>query len=274
MGYADWLTMIEPMVVYERILRQDPAEAYPAMDFESREGYRKRVSEIARYSDRSESEVAQAAIDLARERLNEARMEDSRVRMRQTHVGYYLTDRGFPQLALRVGYRPRLIDRIRLAIWRNADDFYIGGIQIITVILIGLILMPLVPTYPIFGGLTWAFLLLLLPVTQGAVDLVNNTITAIFSARALPKLDFSKGVPEEFTTLVVVPALLVNEKQVRELFSNLEVRYLGQSGPAHPLRPAHGFARLHHSPAAERHRPFSRARDSPYQRAQCALSIG
>jgi cyclic beta-1,2-glucan synthetase len=225
-GYADWLTMIEPMVVYERILRQDPAEAYPAMDFESREGYRRRVSEIARYSDRSESGVAQAAIDLARERLNEVGMEDSRVRMRQTHVGYYLNDRGFPQLALRVGYRPRLIDRIRLAIWRNADDFYIGGIQIITVILIGLILVPLVPTYPIFGGLTWAFLLLLLPVTQGAVDLVNNTITAIFSARALPKFDFSKGVPEEFTTLVVVPALLVNEKQVRELFSNLEVRYL------------------------------------------------
>jgi cyclic beta-1,2-glucan synthetase len=225
-GYADWLSMIEPMVVYERILRQDPAQTYPNMDFESREAYRKRVSEIARYSDRSESEVAQAAISLAREPWNELRMEDPRIRMRHTHVGYYLSDRGFPQLALRVGYRPRLIDRLRLAIWRNADDFYIGGIQIITVILIGLILMPLVPTYPIFGGLTWAFLLLLLPVTQGAVDLVNNTITAIFRARALPKLDFSKGVPKEFTTLVVVPALLVNEKQVQELFANLEVRYL------------------------------------------------
>ena len=60
-------------------------------------------------------------------------------------------------------------------------------------VLIGLILAPLVPTYPIFGGLTLAFLLLLLPVTQGAVDLVNNTVTAIFKAYALPKLDFSKG---------------------------------------------------------------------------------
>jgi cyclic beta-1,2-glucan synthetase len=225
-GYADWLTMIEPMVVYERILREDPAQAYPKMDFESREGYRKRVSEIARYADCSESEVAQAAVALARERSGEGGMEDPRIRLRHTHVGYYLTGRGFQQLALRVGYRPRLIDRIRLAVWRNADDSYIGGIQIITVVLIGLILAPLVPTYPIFGGLTWAFFLLLLPVTQGAVDLVNNTIAAIFVARALPKLDFSKGVPEEFTTLVVVPALLVNEKQVRELFDSLEVRYL------------------------------------------------
>ena len=111
-------------------------------------------------------------------------------------------------------------------IWNNADDFYIGGIQIITVVLIGLILAPLVPTYPIFGGLTLAFLLLLLPATQGAVDLVNNTVTAIFKAYALPKLDFSKGVPQQFTTLVVVPTLLMKEKQVRELFDDLEVRYL------------------------------------------------
>jgi cyclic beta-1,2-glucan synthetase len=84
----------------------------------------------------------------------------------------------------------------------------------------------LVPTYPIFGGLTLAFLLLLLPATQGAVDLVNNTITAVFKAYALPKLDFSKGVPEPFTTLVVIPTLLMKEKQVRELFDELEVRYL------------------------------------------------
>ena len=33
----------------------------------------------------------------------------------------------------------------------------------------------------------------------------------------LPKLDFSEGIPPEFTTLVVVPTLLLNEKQVREM---------------------------------------------------------
>ncbi len=131
-----------------------------------------------------------------------------------------------PNFAQRVGYRPRFIDRMRQTIWENADDFYIGGIQVITVILIGLIVAPLVPTYPIFGGLTLAFILLLLPVTQGAVDLVNNTVTAIFKAYALPKLNFEKGVPQAYTTLVVVPTLLMNEKQVRELFDELEVRYL------------------------------------------------
>src|ERR1700722_7278397 len=230
-GYADWFTMIEPLVIYDSVLQQDPANAYLAMDFDSRESYRKRVAEIARHSDCSELEVAQVALALALESREKHRVEDPRLRARRAHVGYYLIDRGFPVLASRVGFRPRLIDRLRTMIWNNADDFYIGGIQIITVVLIGLILAPLVPTYPIFGGLTLAFLLLLLPATQGAVDLVNNTITAVFKAYALPKLDFSKGVPASFTTLVVVPTLLMNEKQVRELFDDLEVRYLANQDP-------------------------------------------
>jgi cyclic beta-1,2-glucan synthetase len=225
-GYADWFSLIEPMVVFDPILQQDPAGAYLPMDFESREAYRKRVAAIARHSDCTESEVAKAALDLALESKEKQRIEDPRLRTRRAHVGYYLIDRGFPQLAQRVGYRPRFIDRMRQTIWDNADDFYIGGIQVITVILIGLIVAPLVPTYPIFGGLTLAFILLLLPVTQGAVDLVNNTVTAIFTAYALPKLNFEKGVPQAYTTLVVVPTLLMNEKQVRELFDELEVRYL------------------------------------------------
>ncbi len=225
-GYADWSSLIEPLVIYDSVLQQDPANAFRFMDFDSRESYRKRVAEIARYSDCTELEVAQAALNLALESREKHRVEDPRLRTRRAHIGYYLIDHGFPQLASRVGYRPRFIDRIRLMLRNNADDFYIGGIQIITVVLIGLILAPLVPTYPIFGGLTWAFLLLLLPATQGAVDLVNNTVTAIFKAYPLPKLDFSKGVPQAFTTLVVVPTLLMKETQVRELFDELEVRYL------------------------------------------------
>ena len=225
-GYADWFSLIEPLVIYDPVLQQDPANAYKFMDFDSREAYRKRVAMIAGYSDCSELQVAEAALALAHESQEKQRVEDPRLRTRRAHIGYYLIDHGFPLLSKRVGYRPRFIDRLRLGLWNNSEDFYIGGIQILTVILIGLIIAPLVPTYPIFGGLTLAFLLLLLPATQGAVDLINNTVTAVFKAYALPKLDFSKGVPQAFTTLVVVPTLLMKEKQVRELFDELEVRYL------------------------------------------------
>ena len=60
--YANWAQMIEGLVVFNAVLRQDPVGSYPRMDFDSRERYRERVSEIARHSDLSELEVAQAAL--------------------------------------------------------------------------------------------------------------------------------------------------------------------------------------------------------------------
>jgi cyclic beta-1,2-glucan synthetase len=88
-----------------------------------------------------------------------------------------------------------------------------------------------VPNYSIVGGLTAAFLFLLIPTAQGAVDLVNNTVAALFKAAGLPKLEFPKGLPPELTALVAIPTLLLNEKQVRELVEDLEVRYLANQDP-------------------------------------------
>jgi hypothetical protein len=230
LGYADWLSLMEPLVAFDATLQQDPARAYPRMDFDSRENYRKRIAEIARHSNCSETQVASIVLDLAQQ-AQQKKLEDPRLYLRHTHVGYYLVDRGFHDLAGRIGYRPRLIDRMRTFVRRHADDVYIGGIEILAVLLIAAILFPLIPNYSIFGGLTFAFLFLLLPATQGAVDFVNNTITALFQASALPKLDFTKGIPADYTTLVAVPTLLMNEKQTRELVAELEVRFLANPDP-------------------------------------------
>ena len=271
-GYAAWASLIEELVAFEAILRQDPSGTYPRMDFDSREQYRKRVAEIARDSEGTESQVAAAALNLAKA-AGTQEYSDERVRARRMHIGYYLVDKGTADLTRRVGYRPRLIDRLRIAIQRNADDFYIGSIEILTVVLIAVILLPLIPNYAIFGGLTVAFLLLLLPVTQGASDLVNNTVTALFRARALPKFDFSERIPAEYTTLVAVPSLLMNEKQVHELVSELEVRFLANRDPQSPLRPAHRSARFRQHAARQRHRPPRRSRSPPHQRSQCQIRI-
>lgn len=227
--YANWAQMIESLVVFNAVLRQDPVGAYPQMDFDSRERYRERVSEIARNSDQSELEVAQTALRLAERPAPPNAV--LRMAARRAHVGYYLIDKGFPLLAAEIAYRPRLIDRVRIFSKRNADDVYILGILMLTVLLIGAIMVPLVPNYSILGGLTAAFLFLLIPTAQGAVDLVNNTVAALLKATGLAKLDFPKGLPREFTTLVAIPTLLLNEQQVRELIEDLEVRYLANQDP-------------------------------------------
>ena len=93
------------------------------------------------------------------------------------------------------------------------------------------IILPLVPLYNPLGSLAFAFLLLLLPVSQGAVELMNHTISAILKPQALPKLDFTEGIPEDCKTLVAIPTLLLNEQQVRGLVEELEVRSLANPDP-------------------------------------------
>jgi hypothetical protein len=229
--YANWMTTVESLTVFDAVLQRDPAGVYAAMDFETREAYRTRVSEISAASEFTELQIAEAALLLATEGSVSQREQDPRMAMRKAHVGYYLIDKGFPELAGRVHYRPSFLDRLRLTVLANAEDFYIGGVEITAVILIGLILTPLIPGYPGLFAMIFAFLLLVLPVTQGAVDLANNTVTALFKANALPKMDLTKGIPDAFTTLVAVPTLLLNETQVRDLVDELEVRFLANQDP-------------------------------------------
>jgi hypothetical protein len=223
-GHSDWVSIIEPLITFDSTLRQDPAEAYGSMDFESRELYRRRVAFIAGHSDYSESHVAQAALELSREGA-EIPCDDPRIHRRRAHVGYYLIDKGLSQLAAKTGYHPPPAERARTLIRDAAADFYLGSIAIVTALLIAAVVFPLLSGYSI-TALAIAAALLLLPVMQGAVELVNSVVTTVFSPQPLPKLEFSKGIPTEYATMVAVPALLLNEEQVRGLVSDLEVRFL------------------------------------------------
>jgi cyclic beta-1,2-glucan synthetase len=222
--HTDWASLMEPLIVFDATLRQDPAESYPSMDFDSRETYRKRVAFIAWHSDCTESQVAQAALDLCRESLAEPAI-DPRVHLRHIHVGYYLAGKGFPKLAAHAGFHPPIIERARTYIRSHADFFYITGIELITVIFIAVLIMVPLLRLTLLDCLI-AALVLLMPTMQCAVDLLNNTITSILNPDPLPKLDFSNGIPAECTTLVAVPTLLLNETQVRSLVNDLEVRYI------------------------------------------------
>jgi cyclic beta-1,2-glucan synthetase len=229
-GFADWVPLLESLIVFDPTLRQDPAQSYSLMDFETREAYRKCIAKYARYSEFTESQVAAAALELAHQAWK-LPITDPRLYLRRSHIGYYLIDTGFPQLAGKIAYRPAFIDRLRAFIRNNADDFYIGGIEIITILLMAAVIAPLAAWYPVIGGLTLGFFLLLLPAAQGTVDLFNNIVTALFKAHPLPKLDFSNGIPAEFATLVAVPTLLTSKEQLTELVEDLEVRFLANPDP-------------------------------------------
>ena len=218
---ADWKTLVERMSLAERVLREDPAGVYGRMDFESRNRYRDVISELTRHSQHSEQEIAQAAIALARLAKTEWTSELRRAE-RRGHVGYYLVDRGRPVLERHVGYQPPLAAQVRDAVRRKPDAFYLLGIELLTFAFMAFVLNGLGAHVP----LLWALLLLLVPATESAIGAMNQTVSFLLPPRVLPKLDFSRGIPSEFTTMVVVPTLLTSEQQVRQIVRDLELRYL------------------------------------------------
>jgi cyclic beta-1,2-glucan synthetase len=225
-----WKEILEPYIAFDKVLREDPVGVYSRMDFDSRNFYRERLVKIAERSDSTEMEVAQQALALARH-AQQQKYDDPRQAARESHIGYYLVGSGSDQLCLRTGFRPSLASSIRKFLRSHPDEFYLPGIEVLTFGIMSAIVLLLTSTFTPPALILLSMLALLLPCSQSAVQLMNYLTTALLRPEILPKFDFLKGVPEDCTTLVAVPALLLNEKQVRRMVQNLEVRYLGNHDP-------------------------------------------
>ena len=59
-----------------------------------------------------------------------------------------------------------------------------------------------------------------------AVALVNRLSTFLVMPHLLPRMDFSKGIPPESRTLVVIPTMLTSIQNIEDLVEALEVRFL------------------------------------------------
>ncbi|MGA7459302.1 MAG: glucoamylase family protein, partial [Candidatus Korobacteraceae bacterium] len=225
---APWKELLEPLIVFEQVLAQDPAKAYARMDYASRELYRHTVTHYAEHSDCSEMEIAGTALELAEESTKHP-ASDPRLAWRRSHVGYYLIGEGARQLRARAGVRLPFSESVQEFLRRHPDEFYLGGIEILTLLIVLAIMTPVFSIFNTFLGRIFAIVILLLPASQSAVEVMNYLTTALLRPRILPKLDFSDGIPDDCVTMVVVPTLLLSEKQVRRLVDDLEVRYLGNS---------------------------------------------
>jgi cyclic beta-1,2-glucan synthetase len=229
-GHISWKSVLEPMVLFDRILRQDPAGAYARMDFESRDLYRTEVANIAQYSDLPEGEVASAALALARTAHQETH-SSPRLAARRAHIGYYILAEGCTALHERVGFQPPLGQRIGSFLRRHPSEFYLPGTEVLTLAIMSAIVLLLTNTYTSPELIFFSMAMLLLPCSQSAIQLVNYLITSLLEPQILPKLDFSEGVPDNCATLVAIPSLLFSQEQVRHLVDDLEVRFLGNHDP-------------------------------------------
>ena len=227
---TSWKDVIEPLILFDHVLREDPAGAYPRMDFDSRELYRKKLVDIADRSDCNEIAVARKAIALARDARKQSH-EDPRVTLRRSHVGWYLLAEGTTMLEQTVGFHPPISHRLRSFLRAHPDELYLSVIAVLTFAIMSGVVVLLTDPRSSLGLILLATLAVLLPSSQSAVQIVNYVITLLLPAEILPKIDLSEGLPNDCITLVSIPAVFLSEKQVHKLAEDLEIRFLGNHDP-------------------------------------------
>ena len=186
-----------------------------------RDSYRHVVEKIAKSSRLSESEVAREAIRLARESAARNGCDD-----RSAHIGFYLIDKGLAQLEQLAQVRLSVSEALRKLSSRFPLPLYAGTIMLMTTIFTGSLLAKAHAD----GLHGWALGLIgalsLMAASQLAIALVNWLATLLATPHPLPRMDFSKGIPPELRTLVVVPTMLTSTRNIEELIEALEVRFL------------------------------------------------
>lgn len=221
LGTVDWQEFVETRSHVERILREDPAGIYAGMDFVTRDRYRHVIENVSKHSLSEEDEIARLAINLAKAVADEVSSAE-----RSAHVGFYLVDKGLPQLEAQAGTRlPSLEAFLRMSC-RFPLFLYLGAVFTLTALITRFLL-----TEAINGGMNYVFAGLLgiplaLCASHTAISLINWLVTALVPPRALPRMDFAKGIPAGFRTLVVVPTMLSSTANIEHLIEALEVRFL------------------------------------------------
>ena len=185
----DWKEFFESTSVLEKTLREDPADVYGQMDFQTRNRYRNVVEELARGSNFDEASVASLAVQLAQTGTTH----------QQRHVGYYLIGPGLERLEKQIHYQPDLSNWMIRFIQKNASFVYLGGITLFTLLISAVFVVYANLAGGSFLEAIAAGLLALLPSSSIAIEIINGLVIALIPPRTLPKLNFERGVPAKIS---------------------------------------------------------------------------
>jgi len=217
---TNWRDFVEQTSITEKLLRQDPAGVYASMDFFTRDNYRHVVEKTAKHSKIPEEAVAAIAIKLAEE--NAAGHET----LRKKHVGYFLKDEGLKTMQKKAGMRPskkeigkRLFNVFPFSIYFFSILIFTAGTSW------WLINKALPETNGVLLQIA-ACIIIVLSISQLSINVINWLATLLAQPSQLPRMDFSKGIPDDCRTMVVIPTLLSSNSAITRLIENLEVHFL------------------------------------------------
>jgi len=226
LGATDWRKFVEGLSGVEQVFKEEATGIYPKMDFATRDSYRHVVESISKACPYSETEVAHKLLAFIKENKQRGNTAP-----KQEHLGYWLVGKGLPEIELLFQTRYSWKDRLKKAAGKMPAFIYLTAIILLTIAVSGG-LFSYTFHLGIVNKITQLILipLFLLGASQLAVSLVNWLSTIWVVPRVLPRMDFSKGVPDTYRTLVIVPTMLTHADAIDTLLEDLEVRFLANSG--------------------------------------------
>ncbi len=225
----NWTNVFDEASFVENILKQDPLNIYASMDEKSRNHYRIQVEKLAKIYGVSELHIAREAVQLAQNGLTLP--DDDPLKPRKCHVGYYLIAQGITQLEQRQKGKVRQQTKILRILNTRPGTFYILFNGVLTLLLITIALL----YANMYTKSYWIPMMLLtmfavaIPASEIAISIVNWIVVKIQKPAVFVRLDLLDGIPVDMKTIVVIPAILSDEKRVAQLIATMENHYIANS---------------------------------------------
>lgn len=216
---VQWLEIMPKVSCLDSILAKDPDDIFISLDPETKDYYRQATARISRELSCSEKEVASKALELAVKHIGDQRHEF-------THVGYYLVGRGSKRIS-----REWVDIRSFVASLKYHESFRSAFLVLITLLFFasGYLAHDLrnffsAKTQILVAITLWPALALL--IFTSTVACVKYLLKKAFRTTRVPRLDYTKEIPLEARTLVVIPCLLIDKENISRLKERLLMQFL------------------------------------------------
>jgi len=235
-GAADWSDIISQTSLVLRAMLQSPV--FAAEDESTRNTTLHGTENLSARSGQGEAAVAQALLVLMSGGHGKPQDEPEGAK---ALAGYWLQGAGRSQLEHALGVRRHATDAV--ALWRSAVGLsrvplYLGALLLGSLGLLAWLMAPLwgVQAGPDtsaahLAGLALVAVLLLLPVSEIVVAVVNRLIGESVRPTYMPRYLLPAGIPASARVLVAIPALLSSTGTIERLVHRLHLHYLANPEP-------------------------------------------
>jgi cyclic beta-1,2-glucan synthetase len=219
----NWAEFFESVSSVDAVLRA--GSRFGAMDFQTRDLYRRAIEELSRGSGLEEAKIAEHAIAAAVRARENATGQPPSLR-RETDPGYYLIDRGRPSFEQDLGCPTPFRTRIFRLHSKFGVMSYVGMIAVLTAIILALAIAMI--GHQGIGALMSLALGVagLIPASDISIAIVNRVITRQVGGLPLPGLELRDGIPSDCRTIIVIPTMFTNSASIQDHIQRLEVHYL------------------------------------------------